>query len=72
MLNSLMVLHLTFLDVLNVGDCNISSMKSHDTNIFMQRLLLVAIGGYLRHDIHLALMKLNTFFKELCARTCKK
>ncbi|XP_042952408.1 uncharacterized protein LOC122289468 isoform X2 [Carya illinoinensis] len=56
----------------NVSDCKISGMKSHDAHIFMQRLLPAAIGGYLRHDIRLALMELSTFFRELCARTCKK
>ncbi|XP_042941123.1 uncharacterized protein LOC122275881 [Carya illinoinensis] len=46
-----------------------SGMKSHDCHIFLQRLLLVVIGGYLRPDIRLALIELCTFFKELCART---
>ncbi|KAF5467964.1 hypothetical protein F2P56_012164 [Juglans regia] len=56
----------------NVTDCKISGMKSHDAHIFMQRLLPAAIGGYLRHDIRVALMELSSFFSELCARTCKK
>ncbi|XP_042975438.1 uncharacterized protein LOC122306930 [Carya illinoinensis] len=54
----------------NVSECKISGMKSHDSHIFLQRLLPAAIGGYLRHDIRLALMELSTFFRELCAQTC--
>ncbi|XP_035545076.1 uncharacterized protein LOC109022087 [Juglans regia] len=55
----------------SVPDCKISGMKSHDCHIFMQRLLPAAIFGYLRQDVRLALTELSTFFKELCARTCK-
>ncbi|XP_042972802.1 uncharacterized protein LOC122304609 [Carya illinoinensis] len=55
----------------SVVDCKISGMKSHDCHIFMQRLLPVAICGYLRQDIRLALTELSTYFKELCARTIK-
>ncbi|XP_042962406.1 uncharacterized protein LOC122296669 [Carya illinoinensis] len=56
----------------SVSDCKISGMKSHDCHIFMQRLLPVAISRYLRQDVRLALTELSTFFKELCASTCKK
>lgn len=55
----------------SVSDCKISRIKIHDCHIFMQRLLPVAISGYLCHDVRLALTKLSTFFKELCAKTCK-
>ncbi|XP_041024342.1 uncharacterized protein LOC121264987 [Juglans microcarpa x Juglans regia] len=55
----------------SVPDCKISGMKSPDCHIFMQRLLPTAISGYLRQDVRLALTELSTFFKELCARTCK-
>ncbi|XP_042980008.1 uncharacterized protein LOC122310196 [Carya illinoinensis] len=50
-------------------DCKISGLKSHDCHVFMQRLLPVAVGGYLRNDISLVLIELSNFFKELCART---
>ncbi|XP_035549023.1 uncharacterized protein LOC108993538 isoform X1 [Juglans regia] len=51
------------------NSCKISGLKSHDCHVFMQRLLPIAVGGYLRSDIALALIELSTFFKELCART---
>ncbi|XP_035546566.1 uncharacterized protein LOC109010822 [Juglans regia] len=53
----------------SVHDCKISGLKSHDCHVFLQRLLPIAVGGYLRSDIALALTELSTFFKELCART---
>lgn len=56
----------------NVSHCKISRMKSHDSHIFMQILLPTVMGIYLRDDIRLALMELSTFFKKLCAQTCKK
>lgn len=56
----------------NVNDYIISKMKSYDSHIFMQKLLSATMSGYLRHNIHLALMKFSTFFKELCVPTCKK
>ncbi|XP_042967497.1 uncharacterized protein LOC122300711 [Carya illinoinensis] len=56
----------------NVRECKISGMKSHDAHIFLQRLLPAAIAGYLPRDICITLNELSTFFKILCARTCKK
>ncbi|KAF5443124.1 hypothetical protein F2P56_035712 [Juglans regia] len=53
----------------SVRDCKIKGLKSHDCHVFLQRLLPIAVGGYLRTDIALALTELSTFFKELCART---
>ncbi|XP_040994376.1 uncharacterized protein LOC121240926 [Juglans microcarpa x Juglans regia] len=59
----------------NISNCvsrheyKISGLKSHDYHVFLQRLLPIAAGGYVRSDIGLALTELGTFFKELCART---
>ncbi|XP_042972958.1 uncharacterized protein LOC122304759 [Carya illinoinensis] len=53
----------------SVRDCKISGLKSHDCHVFLQRLLPIAVGGYLRSDIALALTELSIFFKELCTRT---
>ncbi|KAF5457849.1 hypothetical protein F2P56_021926 [Juglans regia] len=53
----------------SVADGKISGMKSHDCHVFMQRLLPVAISGFLRSDIRLALTEFSSFFKALCART---
>ncbi|XP_042964595.1 uncharacterized protein LOC122298807 [Carya illinoinensis] len=53
----------------SVRDCKISGLKSHDCHVFMQRLLPIAVGAFLRTDIALTLTELSTLFKELCART---
>ncbi|KAF5459572.1 hypothetical protein F2P56_019511 [Juglans regia] len=50
-------------------DCKISGFKSQDCHVFIQRLLPVAVGGYLKNDVSMALIELSNFFKELCART---
>ncbi|XP_035547412.1 uncharacterized protein LOC108987287 [Juglans regia] len=53
----------------NITEGKIMGMKSHDCHIFMQYLLPVVIGGYLRPDIRGALIEFCSFFKELCSRT---
>ncbi|XP_042939375.1 uncharacterized protein LOC122274399 [Carya illinoinensis] len=53
----------------SVRDCRISGLKSHDCHVFMQRLLPIAVGGFFRNDIALAVIELCSFFKGLCART---
>ncbi|XP_042942865.1 uncharacterized protein LOC122277050 [Carya illinoinensis] len=53
----------------NITDGKIMGMKSHDCHIFMQYLLPVVIGGYLRPDVRRCLIELCLFFKELCSRT---
>ncbi|XP_042979992.1 uncharacterized protein LOC122310182 [Carya illinoinensis] len=52
----------------NVRESKILGMKSHDSHIFMQRLLPVVISGYLTSDVRQALTELSSFFKKLCAR----
>ncbi|XP_042988691.1 uncharacterized protein LOC122316221 [Carya illinoinensis] len=53
----------------NANDGKISGMKSHDCHVFLQALLPVVIGGFLRADVRQALIELSGFFKELCSRT---
>ncbi|XP_042972744.1 uncharacterized protein LOC122304538 [Carya illinoinensis] len=52
----------------NATEGKISGMKSHDCHVFMQALLPVVIGGFLRADVRQALLELSWFFKELCSR----
>ncbi|XP_041003891.1 uncharacterized protein LOC121249242 [Juglans microcarpa x Juglans regia] len=53
----------------NITKGKIMGMKSHDCHSFMQYLLPIVIGGYLRPDIMGALIEFCSFFKELCSRT---
>jgi hypothetical protein len=42
-------------------------MKSHDYHIFMERLLPIAVRGFIDDAIWLALAELSFFFRQLCA-----
>ncbi|XP_042962433.1 uncharacterized protein LOC122296696 [Carya illinoinensis] len=53
----------------SIRDSKISGLKSHDHHVFLQTLLPIAVGGFLKRDIALTLTELSSFFKELCART---
>ena len=44
------------------NDSNISSMKSHDSHVMMQRLLSVVMHGYLDGDGQTAMIELGVFF----------
>ncbi|KAK2652615.1 hypothetical protein Ddye_012471 [Dipteronia dyeriana] len=55
----------------NIRDCKISELKSHDCHIILQRLLPVALRGYLRRDIRKTINELCVFFKELTSKTLK-
>jgi hypothetical protein len=47
---------------------NISGMKSHDYHIMMQRLMPLGVRGYLDPTISTPIIKLCSFFKQICAR----
>ncbi|XP_059636458.1 uncharacterized protein LOC132278633 [Cornus florida] len=55
----------------NVNECKISGLKSHDSHVLLQRLLPLAIRGLLPVDICNAIAELGLFFKEMCCRTLK-
>ena len=44
------------------NDGNISDMKSYDSHMMMQRLLLVVMCSYLGGDVQTVLIKLRVFF----------
>ena len=48
------------------NDGNISDMKSYDSHVMMQYLLLMIMHGYLGGDVQTALIELGVFFRELC------
>lgn len=55
----------------NVGDCKLSGMKSHDCYILLQQQLPVVIRGYFPRDVCVMLIELSSFFKKLCLRTLR-
>jgi hypothetical protein len=50
----------------------LSGVKSHDYNIFMERLLCVIFHGYLDDDVWTVLAELSHFYRQLCAKEIKK
>lgn len=56
----------------NTRECQITSMKSHDCHILLQRLLPLALRGSLSNNVTEALIELSHFFKELCSQTLRK
>jgi hypothetical protein len=51
----------------NLSDLRINGMKSHDYHIFMERLLPIALRGFIDNTIWLALAELSFFFRQLCS-----
>jgi hypothetical protein len=43
-------------------------MKSHDFHIWIERILLAMVRGYVPEHVWLALAKLSYFFHQLCAK----
>jgi hypothetical protein len=50
----------------------LSGVKSHDYNIFIERLLLITFHEYLDDDVWIALAELSHFYRQLCAKEIKK
>ncbi|KAL5728763.1 hypothetical protein ACHQM5_001808 [Ranunculus cassubicifolius] len=55
----------------NVKDRKIMGMKSHDCHVLLERLLPIAIRGYLTSEVCTVLIELGIFFKELCCKTVR-
>nr|XP_023912490.1 uncharacterized protein LOC112024082 isoform X2 [Quercus suber]XP_023912491.1 uncharacterized protein LOC112024082 isoform X3 [Quercus suber] len=53
----------------NMKECKISGLKSHDNHILMQQLFPIALRGSL--PSHVPLIKLACFFREICSKTLK-
>ncbi|GKB05969.1 hypothetical protein Tco_0834202 [Tanacetum coccineum] len=51
------------------NDSNITGMESHDCHIMMQRLLSYGLQQYLDTDVSKPIIKLCSFFKQICSRT---
>ncbi|XP_057986602.1 uncharacterized protein LOC131171152 [Hevea brasiliensis] len=53
----------------NVKERKISGMKSHDCHVFIQRLLPLAIRGFLPKNITKPLIQLSAFFRDICSKS---
>nr|GEW03445.1 hypothetical protein [Tanacetum cinerariifolium] len=54
------------------NDNNLIGMKSHDSHLMMQRLLPAGAQAYLDSSIATPIIKLCSFFKQICARSIKE
>jgi hypothetical protein len=57
---------------LKADGTKVQSLKTHDCHIILQRILPVAMRGFLDKNIYEAIAELGTFFRQLCSRTLDK
>ncbi|XP_050248759.1 uncharacterized protein LOC126696012 [Quercus robur] len=53
----------------NMKECKISGLKSHDNHILMQQLFPIALRGSLPSHVTRPLIKLACFCREICSKT---
>jgi hypothetical protein len=61
-----------FMRAMNLESGKLSGLKSHDYNIFMERLIPAIFRGYLNDDVWKALAELSHFCRQLYAKEIKK
>jgi len=53
--------------LVNIEDCRLYRMKSHDCHVFMQTLIPLAFRDLLPKEIWDALMEISHFFRDICS-----
>ncbi|WMV59292.1 hypothetical protein MTR67_052677 [Solanum verrucosum] len=56
----------------SVDDGKITKLKSHDYHVLLQRVLPIALCGFVNKDVSLALIELGYFFQRLCCKTLRR
>ena len=56
----------------NAKNGRLSSLKSHDCYVLLQRILPIGLRGFADKDISIVLFELGNFFRDLCSRTPKR
>nr|XP_009594076.1 uncharacterized protein LOC104090561 isoform X2 [Nicotiana tomentosiformis] len=56
----------------SADDDKITGLKSHDYHVLLQRLLPIAIHGFVNKDVSSALIELGDFFQKICCKTLRK
>ena len=54
---------------MNMKECKISGLKSHDNHILMHQLFPIALRESLPSHVTRSLIKLACFFREICSKT---
>ena len=57
---------------INVDECKIVGLKSHDNHILIQQLLPVAIKGLLSNGVRNTIFRICSFFNEICQHVVDK
>jgi hypothetical protein len=52
--------------LVNLGECKLYEMKSHDYHVSMQTLIPIAYRNLLSKEIYDTLMEISNFFKDIC------
>ena len=55
----------------NMKESKISGLKSHDNHILMQQIFPIALRGTLPSHVTRPLIKLASFFREICSKTLR-
>ena len=56
----------------NADGSKVQGLKTHDCHILLQRILPVALRGFVDKDIYEAIAELGNFFRQLCSKTLNK
>ncbi|XP_023893695.1 uncharacterized protein LOC112005636 [Quercus suber] len=56
---------------MNMKECKIFGLKSHDNHILMKQLFPIALRGSLPSHVTRPLIKLVCFFREICSKTLR-
>ncbi|XP_026399960.1 uncharacterized protein LOC113295844 [Papaver somniferum] len=54
-----------------VQECKIPGLKSHDWHVLMQQLFPVAVRGILHDDVTRVLVEFSDFYTQLCSKTLR-
>ena len=55
----------------NMKECKIFGLKSHENHILMQQLFPIALRESLPSHVTRSLIKLACFFREICSKTLR-
>ena len=58
--------------LVNAKNGRLSSLKSHDCHVLLQRILSIGLQGFADKDISIVLFELGNFFQDLCSRILKQ
>jgi hypothetical protein len=58
--------------VVNVSTSKLNGMKSHNSYIFMERLMPVMVNGYFKENLRKMFAELSYFYRQICTKQVSK